>query len=338
MIQFFINQISRLRFLLYKYKIFKTHTFKVPIISVGNIESGGTGKTPMVSSLIKILESKNKKVCVISRGYGRKSNQTIIIDHNKKYTLNEVGDEPFALLKENPNISMVIGDNKIKAIKMAIKKINIDVIILDDGFQSLYIKRDLDIVMVAHNKQFSREPYSALRRADAIITKPISGLTRDIKSLLIKNNLDDLKIPLFYPRAIITLEDNQGGIDVEIMGPSIGVCGIAGPNSFREALLTDKDDDYKIYRSNLEKIIIKKILTYKDHHNYSENDMKHIYENMQEYGCKSIITTTKDYDKLVKLNIKNIKIYKLKFEYDIPENNSYTELHKLLDRAISSVS
>ena len=180
---FIIHQLSRLRLLLYKCKILKTHSFDIPIISVGNIEHGGTGKTPMVAWLVEHLtcEGYNKKVCVISRGYGRKSNQTIIVNNEKKYTIDEIGDEPFTLINENaenPNISMVISNNKVEAINIAIRTLNIDVIILDDGFQSIYIKRNLDIVMVNNtqkkNMNLTREPFLALRRADVIIEKPSS--------------------------------------------------------------------------------------------------------------------------------------------------------------------
>ena len=124
----------------------------MPIISVGNIEHGGTGKTPMIAWLIKELQLKNKKICVVTRGYGRNNSETIVINHDKQYTVDEIGDEPYALLKEFPNMPMVISNNKIEAINVIINNQKPDIILLDDGFQSIYIKRDLDIVMVNQKK------------------------------------------------------------------------------------------------------------------------------------------------------------------------------------------
>ena len=298
----------------------------------------------MVALLVKKLELKDKKVCVISRGYGRKSNKTIVVDNKKEYPLNEIGDEPFTLLREHPNLSMVISNNKIEAINMAIDKLDINVIILDDGFQSLYIKRDLDIVMTAPKgyciNSITREPSSALRRADAIIEKSIIKSGGDQNKFFCNLKLDNLLVPLFRAMGFFTLEDGLGVVIGEKkLGSMIGVCGIANPNSFKETLSPG---------GAMENIPVKKILTYKDHHNYSEKDMQHIYKKMEKHDCKSIITTTKDYYKLIKLNKENIKIYKLKFEFDLnlfedamlelnKENNpSGGLLGQLLDRAISN--
>ena len=77
---FILHLLSKLRLLLYRYKILKTHSVDVPIISVGNIEHGGTGKTPMIAWLIKELQLKNKKICVVTRGYGRNNSETIVIN------------------------------------------------------------------------------------------------------------------------------------------------------------------------------------------------------------------------------------------------------------------
>jgi len=327
MIQFIINQISKFRLLFYNYKIFKTHSFEVPIISVGNIESGGTGKTPMVSWLSKILESKNKKVCVVSRGYGRQSNQTIVVDHNKQYTVNEVGDEPFMLLKENPNLYMVVGHNKIKSIQLAIDKLNVDIIILDDGFQSIYIKRDLDIVMININNfsnNINREPLSSLSRADIVIFKPDWAKAR-IKSKIMKKISENM-IPSIQAYSSIYITDEDNTLVNNISEPVIGVCGIADPISFENTLATKN-------------INVVKCLSYSDHYIYTNNDMINIKQTMVQNNIKSIITTTKDYYKIKTINKNNIKIYILKIEFDFQDNLKWdqsrvSEVNKLDDKNI----
>ena len=93
------------RVLLYKYKIFKSYNFNVPVISIGNITMGGTGKTPMTLWLFNQLILKNKKPCIITRGYNRQSKELIIINKdNTNYTAGEIGDEPLMMLKKNKNI------------------------------------------------------------------------------------------------------------------------------------------------------------------------------------------------------------------------------------------
>ena len=93
-----IHLISKLRFKLYGWGVLKSYSFSVPVISIGNISMGGTGKTPMVGWIINQLLLYNKKPCIITRGYNRKSNKMIIINNNEhhKYTLDQIGDEPFS--------------------------------------------------------------------------------------------------------------------------------------------------------------------------------------------------------------------------------------------------
>ena len=188
-LMFIFHQLSRLRLLLYKYKFLKVHSFNIPVISVGNIEYGGTGKTPMVAWLIKELQLRNKKACVITRGYGRSTSTTIVVNNKKKYSVDEIGDEPFMLLKENPNIFMVISNDKVNAINIAIDELGVDVVVLDDGFQSVYIKRDLDIVMggaIPTNIK-TREPLINISRADIVILKPCARELVEIWPWYVKN-------------------------------------------------------------------------------------------------------------------------------------------------------
>jgi len=337
MIQFIIYQISKFRLLFYKYKIFKTHSFNIPIISVGNIESGGTGKTPMVDWLIKTLEAENKKICVITRGYGRQSNKTIVVDQNKKYALNEIGDEPFSLLKENPNLSMVIGSNKIKSIQLAIDKLDVDIIILDDGFQSLYIKRDLDIVMINVNnfsKKINREPISSLSRADIVIFKPDWPHTTTKPDMITNDTIEkDLEwaskidwdnawswteqnrmvniikkiskksMPCIQAYASVVIHSEDHAAFEDITEPIIAVCGIADPISFQHTLAKKN-------------INVVQCLEYSDHHIYTNDDMKNINQTMSHHNIKSIITTTKDYHKIKIINTHKIKIYIVNIKFD----------------------
>ena len=191
-IQFIFYVVAEIRIKLFQNKILKTHTFEIQIISIGNIAMGGTGKTPMTSWLVEYLQSIGKKPCIVTRGYNRVNNKMIIVNSREKkpYSVQDLGDEPFSLWKKHLDISMVVGKNKIKAIDSVVKLLDCDVVILDDGFQSLYIKRDLDIVMInaQQPKSLMREKLSNLKRSDIVVFKnfviessPIPQITNIIK-------------------------------------------------------------------------------------------------------------------------------------------------------------
>ena len=329
-IKLIIHSISKLRFKLYGWGILKSYSFDVPVISVGNISMGGTGKTPMVDWIVNQLLLHNKRPCVITRGYNRKSNKMIIINNNENntYTLNQIGDEPFALLKEYPNVSMVVSNNKIAAINIAIDKLNVDVIVLDDGFQSLYIKRDLDVVMINVNDKniITRESLSSVGRSDVVVFKPFDGLSSKNYNKIL-NKIKGYKILKVAAQALFSIEGVNPLNDMKKTEPMVAVCGIGDSGSFKKSLINNN-------------MIIKELVSYGDHHNYTAGDMKFIYDKMIKNDCQTIITTTKDYYKLSALNKRNKKIImlKIKFEFLKHPKNGFAnkgELINLLREAIA---
>ena len=141
--------IVSIRNYLYKYKVLKINKFNVPIVSVGNITVGGSCKTPMVQYLAQLLKSNQWRPCIISRGYKRKNNHLKLVSiNNNSPKLDDIGDEAYMLSKHLPEIPIIVADKKSIAINYAIHNLNINIIIIDDGFQSLYINRDIDIVMI----------------------------------------------------------------------------------------------------------------------------------------------------------------------------------------------
>jgi len=153
-----------------------------PVISVGNITWGGTGKTPVVIRLARQLAQRGYRVCVLSRGYRRKVNKGILIVSDGKSILSDpaaAGDEPFLIARSLPDVSVVVGPDRTRAAATARERLSPDVFILDDGFQCWKVKRDLDIVCVNAADPFGngrllpagilREPPSALSRAGLIV-------------------------------------------------------------------------------------------------------------------------------------------------------------------------
>ena len=322
-IQFIFYVVAEIRIKLFQNKILKTHTFEIPIISIGNIAMGGTGKTPMTSWLVEYLQSIGKKPCIVTRGYNRVNNKMIIVNpgEKKSYSVQDLGDEPFSLWKKHLDISMVVGKNKIKAIDSVVKLLDCDVVILDDGFQSLYIKRDLDIVMINAQQptSFMREKVSSLKRSDIVVFKnfevkssPIPQITSTIKQWgglqFITKNIVSCNL----------LENFQGSL--------FAVCGIADPSSFMGSLEKNK-------------ISINGFLHYGDHHNYSNIDIKNIIQQMKAKNSSAIITTSKDYYKLEKIKKHDIKIFVLDYKIEFIDNqipyNNQSEFIELINKTIN---
>ena len=153
-----------------------------PVISVGNIAVGGTGKTPVTAYIARLLLGQGLRVAVLSRGYGgSREGQTTVVADGKSLLLSadECGDEPFLLASTIPGLMVVIGPDRHTAGLLALDSLNPDVFLLDDGFQHLRLQRDLNILLVDYKHPFGngwtlpagllREPPSAARRADLVI-------------------------------------------------------------------------------------------------------------------------------------------------------------------------
>ena len=150
-ISWFYRIIIEIRNLLYDIGFYKTVNFEVPIISIGNISIGGTGKTPMVIYLSKLLKKHGINVGIISRGYGRKS-KGIIIVHNENKLLVDAkigGDEPYLIGQELKNTPIIVSNNRKEGIDRLLNQFKVDVILLDDGFQHRRVQRDIDIVLIS---------------------------------------------------------------------------------------------------------------------------------------------------------------------------------------------
>ena len=314
--------IVEIRLLLYEYGFFKSHKFPdCLIISIGNIVIGGTNKTPAVSWLINELDLINKKPCVITRGYNRQQKDMVIVDSQNsadEYTASQIGDEPLSLLHKHPNVSMVVGNNKVKAIEIAINKLDVDIIIMDDGFQSVYVERDIDIVMINAESDYNdykmiprgrgRESYKNLARANFIVVN-----NNHKRSAFVKNVIDVVCVnhsvkKMFSKKSYIMKEENSIIIsNKKIGGAGMAVCGIANPQSFLNAL-------------NKNNIHVDAQLIYCDHHNYTKHDMQNIYQLMLDKNINTIITTSKDYYKIKSLNVENKKIVVLDMVLNINNN------------------
>ncbi len=295
-ISLFFECIVGFRNYLYTKKILNITKSNIPIISVGNIEVGGTGKTPFVISICKLLLDRQLNPLVITRGYNRKNKKSVYINKNsyQKFSANEIGDEPVHILAKLNGIDMIVDHNKSRAVLYANQLKNVDFIVLDDGFQSRYINKTIDIVLL--NMKRPKKMYQLLPAG--ILREPIKSLKRSHLQYIIKGkdklNLGVKKLNSNYTiykymnskkEKISVLEDNCR---------LLSCCGIGDPLSFHETL------------KNLN-INIAETLVFQNHVHYTKKRLILINEKL--INCDGLITTYKDFVKFDKNFINNNLIY-----------------------------
>ncbi|MBV6479009.1 MAG: Tetraacyldisaccharide 4'-kinase [Ignavibacteria bacterium] len=317
------------RNLFYDKGILQSHKISVPVISVGNISTGGTGKTPLVILISEYLLEKGRKIGIISRGYKRKSESALTVYDGieLKCGIDLSGDE-LMLIYENlinkfeGGFYIIASSDRYEASKIMMDNFSPDLIILDDGFQHRKIKRDLDIVLMDASDYQSkiflrsfllpsgnlRESISGLSRADLIIQNNKSDNFRELNFL---NDFDKPVYKLTYKTEFYM--DNKNRILHKTGCSVIAFSGIANDDSFIDMI--SKDGHF-----------VKERLTFPDHHNYCERDFELLISKFTEGMI--YVTTEKDFVK-----IKNISgfadkypVYFLKLKTEISENsNSFFE-------------
>tara|TARA_B100001029_G_C15063817_1_gene461359 strand:- start:7807 stop:8838 length:1032 start_codon:yes stop_codon:yes gene_type:complete len=304
------------RFFLYKNNLKKSIKFNIPIISVGNITVGGTGKTPMVHFLAKELQINYPKIAILSRGYGRKSKGYHIVNDGNLFLSSpeNSGDEPFLLAKLLKNCIVAVDENRIRGIKNLEKEFSPDLIILDDGFQQLGIIKTIDIVLLNASKPFSefnilpfglgREPINKLDRADILVYTKTENYQIPSWSTQVHFNG-----PIFTSKLdaeVWEYRENSYKRIYDFPENIFAFCGIADPNSFRIVL----------NRNNINPIGLK---VFKDHEPYSKKNIKRLIKELSKIKTKNLITTEKDIVKLPNEFFKNYHIFTLRINHIFKE-------------------
>lgn len=307
--------ITGIRNFLYDKRIIKSYKPKSLTISVGNITTGGVGKTPFTAALANYYVKQNKKVAVLSRGYGGelKNKDVNVITDGKKinYTAKEAGDEPFWIASNCPDVIVLTCSSRAKAAEKAEKEFGCEVLISDDCFQHRKLARDLDIVLIDKTNKFGnkhllpagplRESLKGIKRADVIV---VTNKTFDDKEAL--QYCDEVKKaynkPVFLckmlPQNAYNIKTNEN----LYQGASVmAFCAIGQPKEFFEFV---KKDYY-----------MQTVMEFPDHHSYREEDLTAIIKEAEEYGITNLITTEKDAVKIKDIYEKyktNTKIFALK--------------------------
>ena len=274
----------------YDKQIFKSKSFDLPIIAVGNLSVGGTGKTPQIEYLIRLLHDKFK-VATLSRGYKRETNGFVLAD--SATSVKELGDEPFQFFTKFPKIKVAVDANRVNGINQLLKLENKpEVILLDDAFQHRKVKAGFYILLTTYSELFCddyilpfgnlREPSSGKKRANMIIVTKCPVDISELAMSEIKKKLG-VEVPVFFSKIEY---DELSYSDIESIETEklkqeqkVIVTGIAKPFPFISYLKKEND----------------LVLEFSDHHNFSDKEIDYLNEVSKD---KTIITTEKDFMRL----------------------------------------
>lgn len=314
--------VTRTRLALYQRGTFQTTKLERPVISVGNITAGGTGKTPLVEWVARTIAGAGKSVCILTRGYGRENPQRQVVVSDGKTILAtpaESGDEPYLLAtKLLGSAAVVCNADRISAGRYAIETLGADCFVLDDGFQHLRLARDFNIVTIDATNPWGggqllpygrlREPLSGLIRADCVVltrcdqAENLDALHAEIRSLIRDNPTPIFDSSMKPLRSLLPA------------GPVAAFCAVGNPAAFFNQL---KNADYNV--------VLEKSFT--DHHAFTQNDVDELIRAATRAGATSLITTAKDAVKLRSLHF-SMPWHVFEIEISIEDEPAFSELIK----------
>lgn len=284
-----IGPFARLRRTLHRKGILRTGTLPRPVVSVGNLTVGGTGKTPHVRFLAGWLCGRGVKVAILSRGYGRGSRGVVWASGGLPAPADAVGDEPALLARTLPGVAVVVGESRLEAGREALRRRDVDAFLLDDGFQHLSLRRDADILLVDGVRGLGngrtlplgplREPPDHARFADALV------VTRCAEPSACARVAAEIAFPADRPAAAtrfvpLSLVDAEWGESALFPAGTevVAFSGLAHNDQF-EAGLRECG------------LRVKRFLPFGDHHRYGPRDIARIREASDGLP---LLTTEKD--------------------------------------------
>lgn len=347
--------IVELRLALYRSHTFRQHLIGCPVISIGNLTVGGTGKTPVVEKIARELSKKGRRVAILSRGYKSvpkpflyrlmrriNKNQSLfaprIVSDGGPLLLDSrtAGDEPFMLAKNLRNVAVLVDRDRVKSGAYAIKNLGCDLLLLDDGLQYLKLRHRFDVVLIDREAPFGnefllprgtlREPPEHLRRATHIIITKCNGsdLTPLYERIRRFNHTADIIESCHRPVELCDMFTGETLPLSYLKNLKVGVLsGIASPESFEQSL------------RHLG-AILELTQSYTDHHRYSRKEIKRFIHRCARRDLSMILTTEKDAVRIPRLINPEVPIYYLRIEIGILKG--LETWNKMIDRFASLAS
>jgi tetraacyldisaccharide 4'-kinase len=315
---------------LFNKNILRSASFNLPLICIGNLSLGGTGKSPMVEFLIAKLKTEFR-VAVLSRGYKRKTRGYALA--NERSTALEIGDEPMQFFNKFPEVTVAVGEERVVAIPQLLHdKPDTRVILLDDAFQHRSITAGLNILLTEYNNLYTRDWFlptgdlrdqrqSARRARIIVVTKCPPDLSLAEKNLLIREIKPNARQQIFFtcisygrPYQVITREPWKHDKQAEVLL----VTGIANPEPLKKYL----EENFNGYDE----------LSFSDHHIFSIDDLNYILKKFNQISAdrKILLTTEKDAVRLQKFSqqLRDLPVFVMPIQpvFLFHEENQFTRL------------
>ncbi len=280
--------------------VFKVSRVSVPVVSVGNVETGGVGKTPFVELLAGKLSQKGRRVAVISRGYKRQSHGTVVVSNGSVLSANasESGDEAAQMASKLQGVIVVVDELRVRGAEYAVKELGADVVILDDGFQHRALHRDVDVVVVPAKRVLDpgwllpagnrREPMSSLNRATVVAISRCANVeqfqnAREAVGRWTEQHVIGLttKVSAFR-RATSRFSLDLAGLKGKSV---VAFSGVGNPQSFEQTITSLGLD-------------LKKHAVFPDHHEFTVAELQDLESSVPKLGADYLVTTEKDIARL----------------------------------------
>jgi tetraacyldisaccharide 4'-kinase len=302
----------RARLALYRAGVLNVHSVGVPVLSVGNIAAGGTGKTPLVEWLARAVAEERRRVCVLTRGYGREGGGRVVVSDGAKVKAGarEGGDEPRLLAERllEYGVAVVADADRVAAAGWARESLRSEVFVLDDGFQHLRLARDLNVATIDASDPWGggrllpagrlREPREGLRRADCVVVTR-AELAEDLTRLRAEIERVSGGRPVFAARTstlgirllargefeVAADQDSEARPVDDVAGPVAAFCGVGNPRAFFRHLRREG------FAPAHER-------AFGDHHIYSQSEIDALCREATRRGARALVTTAKDAVKL----------------------------------------
>ena len=330
----------RLRHSLYRHQLFKTHRLSAPVISIGNLTVGGTGKTPLTAFIARYLRDEGLSVAILSRGYKRSGTGRVEVSNEQSALCGPqaAGDEPYLLAVACPGVRVIVDSDRYGAGRWLEQRAKVSAFILDDAFQHLRVARDLNLLLLDATEPLSelrmvpfgrlREPLTAMQRADAvIITRADQPFDRAAFHSLIRRHCS-AAVPVFHATHEMTwLRRLNVTGKAEFMSATsfahrrvAAVSGIARPERFI---------------ADLERLKMSIVLRrdFRDHHRYTAPELAEIFRQAQAAHGEAIIMTEKDAANLPPdaVGKSPLPLYAAQIEFRCEEE---AEMKKLILKAV----
>jgi len=323
--------ITKIRNKLFDWKILSSKKFSIPIISVGNLSVGGTGKTPHVDYLIRLLKGKYQ-IATLSRGYGRKTSGFILANVNS--IDKEIGDEPLMYAKKHPSINVAVDGNRVRGIKKILEaQPETNVVLMDDAYQHLHVIPGLSILLTDYFALYTsdyllptgnlRESRKGAKRADIIVVTKTPKVFSPLDRRLIINKINPLPHQSVFFSYIkygnfLPLLEKTNLLKVNAPSKILLFTGIANPSPFEEYLK----------RQCNELVSIK----FKDHHQFTNENLKKIRKKFESIfsNNKIIVTTEKDRMRLFSKQVfdvfADLPVYYVPIEIEFHKDDLYKNI------------